>query len=127
LEIIKTIEEVKKIIGKWKSEDKTIGFIPTMGYLHEGHQSLMNAASENDKKVVSIFVNPTQFAPNEDLDKYPRDLERDIEICNEENVDLLFVPEVLEMYNDNFSTYINVENLSENLCGESRPGHLSGC
>lgn len=126
MEIIKTIEEVKKIIGKWKSEDKTIGFIPTMGYLHEGHQSLMKLASENDKKVVSIFVNPTQFAPNEDLDKYPRDLERDIEICKEENVDLLFVPDVIEMYNNNFSTYINVENLSENLCGESRPGHFRG-
>lgn len=126
MEIIKTIEEVKKIIGKWKSEDKTIGFIPTMGYLHEGHQSLMKSASENDKKVVSIFVNPTQFAPNEDLDKYPRDLERDIEICKEENVDLLFVPDVIEMYNNNFSTYINVENLSENLCGESRPGHFRG-
>lgn len=126
MEIIKTIEEAKKIIKKWKSEHKTIGFIPTMGYLHEGHQSLMNAASENDKKVVSIFVNPTQFSPNEDLDKYPRDLERDIEICKKENVDLLFVPDVSEMYNDNFSTYINVENLSDNLCGESRPGHFRG-
>ena len=106
---------------------KEVGFVPTMGYLHEGHLSLIRRArSENDVVVVSIFVNPTQFGPNEDFDRYPRDLRRDEELCKREGVDFIFYPSVEEMYPEGFSTFVEVEKLTENLCGKSRPGHFRG-
>ena len=98
-----------------------------MGYLHEGHESLIKRASkENDKSIVSIFVNPTQFAPNEDLESYPRDLEKDKELCNRNNVDIIFNPTPEEMYCDDFVTFVNMNGLTEGLCGKSRPTHFRG-
>lgn len=106
---------------------KTIGFVPTMGALHEGHLSLVKRAkSENDITVVSIFVNPTQFGPNEDFDKYPRDMEGDMEKLKKEGVDILFMPDTDAMYHKGFSTYITVKGLSDKLCGAFRPGHFTG-
>lgn len=127
MKVIKNIKELKVIINEWKSEGNTIGFVPTMGYLHEGHESLIkNSAKENSKTIVSIFVNPMQFGPNEDLDKYPRDLEKDSELCEKNNVDIIFNPEVNEMYSNNFNTYVDINGLSEGLCGKSRPDHFRG-
>ncbi|MDT6911810.1 pantoate--beta-alanine ligase, partial [Enterococcus faecium] len=104
-----------------------VGLVPTMGYLHEGHESLIRKASkENDKVVVSIFVNPTQFGKNEDLGSYPRDLERDIEVCTRGRATAIFNPEVEEMYCDNASTFVNITGLTEGLCGASRPIHFRG-
>ncbi|BCB95981.1 pantothenate synthetase [Dissulfurispira thermophila] len=106
---------------------RTIGFVPTMGALHEGHISLIKRAkSENDIVVVSIFVNPTQFGPNEDFDKYPRDLERDMEKLRKEEVHILFMPDVGAMYPEGFSSYITVRGLSDKLCGVFRSGHFTG-
>lgn len=123
----KTKIEVKNIINQWKVQGLKIGFIPTMGYLHEGHISLVEAAKKNnDKVVVSIFVNPIQFGPKEDLASYPRDLERDERLCEEAGVDLIFAPTASEMYFDDRSTYVNVEGLTNFLCGAMRPGHFQG-
>ncbi|MDI6727426.1 MAG: pantoate--beta-alanine ligase [Thermodesulfovibrionales bacterium] len=106
---------------------KTIGFVPTMGALHEGHLSLIKRAkSENDIVVASIFINPTQFAPNEDFEKYPRDMEGDMEKLKREGVDILFMPDTKSMYSDGFSTYVTVKDLSDKLCGAFRPGHFTG-
>ncbi len=106
---------------------KTIGFVPTMGALHEGHLSLVKRAkSENDIVVVSIFVNPTQFGPSEDFDRYPRDMEGDMEKLKREGVDILFMPDARSMYSDRFSTYITVKDLSDKLCGAFRHGHFTG-
>lgn len=106
---------------------KTIGFVPTMGALHEGHLSLVKSArSENDIVVVSIFVNPTQFAPNDDFDRYPRDIEGDREKLGQEEVDILFMPDVNAIYHEGFSTYITIKDLSDKLCGIFRHGHFSG-
>ena len=125
--IVKTIAEVREYISKWRKEDCTIGFVPTMGYLHEGHGSLVTKArEENDKVVVSIFVNPMQFGPNEDLASYPRDLEKDSKYCEELGVDLIFNPEPDEMYDGHFCSYVNMSVLTEKLCGESRPVHFKG-
>ncbi len=110
-----------------RASGKTIGLVPTMGYFHEGHLSLMRAArSENDIAVVSLFVNPIQFRPGEDLDRYPRDLNRDVELALDLEVDILFVPEGTEIYPKEFCTRISVQGLSDRLCGESRPGHFQG-
>ena len=110
-----------------KREGKTIGFVPTMGYLHEGHLSLIRLAKEKaDVVVVSIFVNPTQFGPNEDLDNYPRDFKRDESLCKEEGVDVIFYPTPDEMYLQDHSVNIDETFLSKSLCGASRPGHFSG-
>ena len=103
MKIVSTIEEVRAQVKEWKKEGKTIGFVPTMGYLHEGHMSLIDAAGENDKVVVSIFVNPMQFGPTEDLASYPRDLEHDAKLCEEHGVDLIFHPTPEEMYGESFS------------------------
>ncbi len=104
-----------------------VGFVPTMGYLHEGHLSLIRRARElSDFVVVSIFVNPTQFGPNEDLDRYPRDMERDRRLCRAEGVDAVFVPSVEELYPEGFQTFVTVEEISRPLCGASRPGHFRG-
>ena len=126
MKIVSTIEEVRAQISAWKKEGNTVGFIPTMGYLHEGHMSLIDAAGENDKVVVSIFVNPMQFGPNEDLASYPRDLERDAKMCEEHGVDLIFHPTPEEMYGDNFYSYVDMNVLTQELCGLSRPVHFRG-
>ncbi len=125
--LIKDINQMKSIISRLKKEGKSIGFVPTMGYLHEGHISLIRCSEkDNDITVVSIFVNPIQFGKNEDLDRYPRDLERDFEICKKEGVDYLFYPSAKEMYPEGYSTYVEVEGLTEELCGRYRPGHFKG-
>lgn len=126
MKIVSTIEEVRAQVNAWKKEGNTIGFVPTMGYLHEGHMSLIDAAGENDKVVVSIFVNPIQFGPNEDLSSYPRDLERDAKMCEEHGVDLIFHPTPEEMYGDNFYSFVDMDVLTKELCGLSRPVHFRG-
>ena len=126
MKIVSTIEEVRAQVREWKKEGKTVGFVPTIGYLHEGHASLMDAAGENDKVVVSIFVNPMQFGPNEDLASYPRDLEHDAKVCEAHGVDLIFHPTPEEMYGDNFYSYVDMNVLTEELCGLSRPVHFRG-
>ena len=126
MKIAKTIEEVRKYIKEWKSEGLTIGLVPTMGYLHEGHQSLMKYASKNDRVVVSIFVNPMQFGPKEDLLSYPRDFENDSRLCEENGVDLIFNPEPESMYESDFCSYVDMSVLTEELCGLSRPVHFRG-
>ena len=126
MKIAKTIEEVRKYIKEWKSEGLTIGLVPTMGYLHEGHQSLMKYASKNDRVVVSIFVNPMQFGPEEDLSCYPRDFESDSRLCEENGVDLIFNPEPQSMYESDFCSYVDMSVLTEELCGLSRPVHFRG-
>jgi len=120
--LIKSIPEMQKT-----KPTGTAGFVPTMGYLHEGHLSLVKAAKkECDTVVVSIFVNPSQFGPNEDLDQYPRNLEKDVKLLTELEVDYVFFPNEKEMYPDNFKTWINVEKITEILCGKSRPVHFRG-
>ena len=125
--IFKTVNDVRSQVKEWKKQGLKVGLVPTMGYLHEGHESLIRKASkENDKVVVSIFVNPTQFGKNEDLGSYPRDLERDIEVCTRGRATAIFNPEVEEMYCDNASTFVNITGLTEGLCGASRPIHFRG-
>lgn len=127
MRIVKTINEVRSQVKKWKKEGKSVGFVPTMGYLHKGHQSLMERAHhENDKVVVSIFVNPTQFGQAEDLESYPRDLDRDAKLCEQAGVDLIFNPEVNEMYDANACTFVDMDGLNKELCGKSRPTHFRG-
>ena len=127
MQIVAKIEDVKKAIAIAETKDKTIGFVPTMGYLHEGHMSLIKAAREAaDFVVVSIFVNPIQFAPNEDLAVYPRDFERDCRLIEAEGGDLVFHPEPSEMYPADFVTQVKVDRLGEHLCGQSRPHHFAG-
>jgi len=110
-----------------KKDNKSIGFVPTMGYLHDGHVSLIkNARKQNDIVVLSIFVNPLQFGPNEDYERYPRDIARDEEIAKKEGVDVVFYPKYEDMYPEGFSTYVEVPELSKNLCGISRIGHFKG-
>ncbi|MCD6552173.1 pantoate--beta-alanine ligase [Thermotoga sp.] len=127
MKIIETVEEMKRFSEEMRERKKTIGFVPTMGYLHEGHLSLVKRArAENDVVVVSIFVNPTQFGPSEDYERYPRDFERDRRLLEKENVDCVFHPSVEEMYPPDFSTYVEEAKLSKPLCGRSRPGHFRG-
>lgn len=123
----KTKAEVRKQVAEWKKEGLSVGLVPTMGYLHEGHLSLIkNSVANNDKTVVSIFVNPIQFSPNEDLASYPRDLERDSKLCSDAGVDIIFNPEPEEMYGDGFCTFVDMSVLTEELCGLSRPIHFRG-
>ncbi len=125
--VVHTINEVRKIVKDWRKQGLSIGFVPTMGYLHEGHKSLIEkSVSENNKTVVSVFVNPIQFAPNEDLESYPRDLERDSKLCETVGADLIFNPSPEEMYPDNFCTGVEVQNLTVGLCGKTRPSHFKG-
>ncbi len=125
--VIDDPKRMQQISEKERLAGKSIGFVPTMGYLHEGHISLVREAKKNnDVTVVSIFVNPTQFAPNEDLDKYPRDFERDKAMLEDEGVDYLFYPSVEAMYPDGFQTYVIVEGLTKVLEGASRPTHFRG-
>jgi len=127
MRIIKNIKEMQATSMGLLREGKTIGFVPTMGALHEGHLSLVRAAKkDNDIVVVSIFVNPLQFGPREDFERYPRDLEGDSEKLREEGVDILFFPDMREMYPSDFRTYVEVQGLSEKLCGAFRPGHFRG-
>ncbi|MGN1433468.1 MAG: pantoate--beta-alanine ligase [Ruminococcus sp.] len=127
MNICYTIKEVRKRVNAWKIEGLTVGFVPTMGYLHEGHKSLMQAArANNDKVVVSVFVNPMQFGPNEDLESYPRDFEKDCALCESVGVDLIFHPEPEEMYADGFCSYVDMNGLTTELCGKSRPIHFRG-
>lgn len=127
MDIKYTVKDIREQVNKWKKEGLTIGFVPTMGYLHEGHRSLIEAArANNDKVVVSIFVNPMQFAPTEDLESYPRDLEKDAKLCEEVGVDLLFHPEPSEMYTDGFCSYVDMNGLTTELCGRTRPTHFRG-
>lgn len=126
MQIINNITDLKKIIKEWKSQNLSIGYVPTMGYLHEGHLSLIKKASKNDKIIVSIFVNPMQFGVNEDLATYPRDLERDAKLCENEGVAVLFTPSVEQMYPKDFSSYVDMNSLTDKLCGAKREGHFRG-
>ncbi|MCM3571639.1 pantoate--beta-alanine ligase [Mesobacillus subterraneus] len=127
MKIIRTITEMQEQMQKLKSEGKTIGYVPTMGFLHEGHISLMkNARPENDVVVLSIFVNPLQFGPTEDLDAYPRDFERDHKIAESKGVDFIFYPSAEEMYPGKSSIKVSVVERTDVLCGKSRPGHFDG-
>lgn len=127
MNIYTTINEVRAQVKDWKKSGYTVGFVPTMGYLHEGHTSLMKKArQECDKVVVSIFVNPMQFGVNEDLDSYPRDLEADSKLCEEVGVDLIFHPTVEEMYDGGFCSFVDMNGLTKELCGKSRPIHFRG-
>ena len=127
MKVIKTIEEMKEITQLLTYSGKTIGFVPTMGYLHEGHLSLINKArSENDTVILSIFVNPLQFGPNEDFDKYPRDIVRDEKLACENGVDYLFYPSQKEMYKGEASIQVKVVNRVDVLCGKQRVGHFDG-
>lgn len=127
MQVVSTVKEVRDIVAEWRKEGKTVGFVPTMGYLHEGHGSLISKAVEqNDKAVVSIFVNPMQFGPTEDLESYPRDLEKDSKFCESLGADLIFHPEPEEMYHEGFSSFVDMTVLTEELCGLSRPVHFRG-
>lgn len=127
MKVVKTIEEVREAVSGWRAEGLSVGLVPTMGFLHEGHKSLIvRAAAENDRVVVSDFVNPTQFGPSEDLESYPRDLNRDAALCEEAGAALIFNPEVDEMYAPDATTFVNMTGPSEDLCGMSRPIHFRG-
>lgn len=125
--IVKTIEEVRTQVKAWRAEGLTVGLVPTMGYLHEGHQSLIaRSVAENDRTVVSDFVNPIQFGPTEDLATYPRDIERDAALCESTGANLIFHPEADEMYAPDFCTYVDMDHLTKGLCGKTRPIHFRG-
>jgi pantoate--beta-alanine ligase len=127
MKICSTIDEMRAVRRAARSGGKTIALVPTMGALHEGHMSLVRAAqAQCDRVVVSIFVNPLQFGPKEDLSKYPRNFDRDRELLNQHGVDVIFAPSVKEMYPAGAVTYVTVEGLSDKLCGRSRPGHFRG-
>lgn len=126
MRVVKTIKEVREIVKEWKKQGLSVGLVPTMGYLHEGHRSLIvKAVSQNDRVVVSDFVNPTQFGPNEDFETYPRDIEADSKLCEEAGADIIFNPEAEEMY-DNALTNVNMVGITEVLCGKTRPVHFNG-
>ncbi|MDO8885661.1 pantoate--beta-alanine ligase [Candidatus Oleimmundimicrobium sp.] len=127
MKTITTIKEIRAALNQEKKSGKRIGFVPTMGYFHEGHLSLMHKAKEDcDVVVTSIFVNPTQFGPSEDFEAYPRDLKNDSKMAEEAGVDYLFLPSVEEMYPGERLTYVNVEKITKVLCGAKRPGHFQG-
>ena len=127
MKIVKTVSEIREIIKEWRKAGYSIGLVPTMGYLHAGHGSLIKqSVKNNDKTVVSVFVNPTQFGPNEDLEKYPRDIKRDSELVQSLGGDIIFNPELEEMYKKNNATTVKVEGLSQKLCGVTRPIHFAG-
>ncbi|MBI5375794.1 MAG: pantoate--beta-alanine ligase [Candidatus Schekmanbacteria bacterium] len=125
--VVEKIQQMKELSARWKKERKTIGLVPTMGCLHDGHLSLIRKSREDcDVTVVSIFVNPTQFGPKEDYTAYPRIFEQDCEDCMNEKVDVIFAPSVEEMYPEGFQTSVSVKLLQTHLCGLSRPGHFDG-
>lgn len=127
VKVIKTVQDMQKEADRIRQSGKTIGFVPTMGYLHEGHLSLIRLARQRaDVVVVSIYVNPTQFGPNEDLDQYPRDFRHDEALLEQEKVDIAFCPSDWEMYPEGDAGFVEVKGLTESLCGASRPGHFRG-
>lgn len=127
MNIVTTIDEVRAQVRAWRKEGLTVGLVPTMGYLHEGHQSLIaRSVAENDRTVVSDFVNPIQFGPSEDLATYPRDIDHDAALCEATGADLIFHPEANEMYAPDFCTYVDMDHLTKGLCGASRPIHFRG-
>lgn len=127
MRLCKKIEEVRSLLKYARLEGKTVGLVPTMGYLHQGHLALVAEARRLcDVVVMSIFVNPTQFGPQEDFSSYPRDLQRDAALAEEAGVDVIFAPEVGEMYPGGFRTFVDVEEITDVLCGASRPGHFRG-
>ena len=127
MQVVKTVKEVRDIVSGWKREGLSVGLVPTMGYLHEGHRSLIEkSVSENDRTVVSVFVNPIQFGPSEDLASYPRDLQRDMDVVGSAGGDLIYHPEPSEMYPGHFTSFIDTSETTELLCGAVRPGHFRG-
>lgn len=127
MKIVHTVEEVRTEVKEWRKAGLSVGLVPTMGYLHEGHKSLIDrAVKENDKVVVSVFVNPMQFGPTEDLASYPRDLQRDAALCEDAGATLIFNPEPENMYSDDFSSFIDMNTLTKGLCGKTRPIHFRG-
>lgn len=127
MKIVETVKQIREEVARARQEGKKVGFVPTMGYLHEGHASLIQRAkAENEFVVVSIFVNPTQFGVGEDFETYPRDLERDSEIAEQAGANIIFHPTVGEMYPLGYRTYVDVEGITSKLCGASRPGHFRG-
>lgn len=127
IRIISDPNAVQAQAREWKAAGKSIGIVPTMGYLHDGHRSLITrACAQNDHVIVSVFVNPIQFGPNEDLATYPRDLEADAAMCEAEGADIVFHPEPSDMYGEYFSTHVEVSDITSVLCGASRPGHFRG-
>ncbi len=126
MKVVKTIKEVRETVGEWRKQGLSVGLVPTMGFLHEGHQSLIKKSGENDRTVVSVFVNPIQFGPNEDFAAYPRDLERDTLRCEQAGADLIFAPEASEMYASDFSSFVDMTGPTDELCGLRRPGHFRG-
>lgn len=127
IEVVHTIKEVRETVKGWRKEGLSVGFVPTMGFLHEGHKSLIDKAVEqNDRVVVSVFVNPMQFGPTEDLDKYPRDLAADTRLCEAAGANLIFNPEPSEMYAEGFCSFVDMNGPTAELCGKSRPTHFRG-
>ncbi|MBO27082.1 MAG: pantoate--beta-alanine ligase [Opitutales bacterium] len=127
MEVLSTVSEIQALSLRLQKEGRSIGFVPTMGYLHEGHLSLIDLIRErSDVLILSIFVNPTQFGLGEDLEKYPRDWERDLQLCRERKVDYVFAPHADEIYLSDASTYVSEEGVSSGLCGQSRPTHFKG-
>jgi pantoate--beta-alanine ligase len=127
MEIVSDPGDMQAVSLAWRKLGQKIAFVPTMGYFHEGHLSLMRYGRQHgDRLVVSLFVNPTQFGPSEDLDRYPRDLEKDSALAREVEVDVLYTPTAADMYPPGYQTYVTVEDLSQPMCGASRPGHFRG-
>jgi len=127
MKIIQSLEQMKAFSDSLRLKGQKIAFVPTMGYFHDGHLSLMSYGRERgDCLVISIYVNPTQFGPGEDFERYPRDLERDKRLAEKVGVDIIFHPENSDMYPSHFQTFVNVERVTQNLCGLSRPGHFKG-
>ena len=126
MQIVETVAEVKRLRSVWSQQALTVSLVPTMGALHAGHLSLLGPAREADRLVVSIFVNPSQFGPNEDLGRYPRPLQQDLLLLDAHGVDVVFVPPASEIYPEGYRTFVLVEDLSSRLCGVSRPGHFRG-
>lgn len=127
MKIVAETEEVREQVRQWRKEGLSVGLVPTMGYLHEGHKSLIDkAVQQNDRVVVSVFVNPIQFGPGEDLATYPRDLERDAALCEAAGASLIFHPEKENMYFDDFCTFVDMDGLTKGLCGKTRPTHFRG-
>lgn len=127
MKIVAETEEVREQVRQWRKEGLSVGLVPTMGYLHEGHKSLIDkAVQQNDRVVVSVFVNPIQFGPGEDLATYPRDLERDAALCEAAGASLMFHPEKENMYFDDFCTFVDMDGLTKGLCGKTRPTHFRG-
>jgi len=127
MKITRTVEKTREQIKAWKKEGLSIGFVPTMGFLHEGHKSLMQKSiEENDKTVVSIFINPMQFENKDDFSNYPINPHADMTLCDDAGVDLIFNPTVDEMYNKDFYTFVDMNKITEELCGKNRPNHFRG-